>query len=292
MDGRPGRLDRAGAVRPVAEVDGDGVRLGGVGGVGRAAELEHDVGVLDDDGPAGGGPLGVERDERAPGPEDGEEADDHVGGTAEGDPDDLFGGESALDQMVGQLGGLLVHFTVRQGPVLVGDRDGVRPGARLLPEQLHDGGAGAVGPVVVPPGQGLDARRDAGGGDGGDGPVREVGQIVQGELGLGLIDAVRDRDGQAVRRDLPTGASATAVVDPAEDVGEGGGRGEVDAVGAAARRPGGQADGTRLGDGPVAVVAADPSAYGGEVGGRETYVRSGRSRHRKLSTLPRYVSWP
>ncbi|QTA30184.1 hypothetical protein JHY03_03000 [Streptomyces sp. CA-256286] len=288
VDRRLGRLGRAGAERPVVEVDGDGVRLGPVG-LARAVELEDDPGVLDDDGPAGGGPLRIEWYERASGLEHGEESDDHVGGSAERYPDDLLGCEAAPDEVMGQLCRFLGCLTVRQGPVLIDDRDGVGPGAGLLAEHLHDGRADAVGPVVVPSGQGLDPGLDTGRADGADGPVREVGQILQCQPRFGGLHAVGDGDAQPVRTDLPTRAAATAVVDPAEDIGERGAGGEVDAVGAGTRRPVGQSDGARFGDGPVAVVA-DAPAYIGEVGGREKNVRSGRFRHRRLSTLPRHTS--
>ncbi len=102
-----------GAEAPVAEVDADGLRFAGVvraGGV----QLEDDPRVLDDDGAAGGGPLRVERDESGACLEDAEQPDHHVGGAAEGDADDLLGGDSAVDEVVGQLGGELDGLTVGQ----------------------------------------------------------------------------------------------------------------------------------------------------------------------------------
>ena len=195
-------LGGVGAEPPVAEVDGHGFRFARVVLAG-VVELHHDPGVVDDDGPARGGPLRVERHERAPRLEHAEQADHHLGGAAQRDADDLFGGESALDQVVGQLAGQLGRFTVGQRPVLVDDGDGVRPGPRLLAEHLHDGRADPVGLGVVPPGQGREPRRHAGRADGADGPVREVGQVVQRELRVGRRDALGDGDAPAVRADLP-----------------------------------------------------------------------------------------
>ncbi|ARX88524.1 hypothetical protein SMD44_08011 [Streptomyces alboflavus] len=137
----------------MVEVDGRGVRFARVVLAG-AVQLEDDAGVVDDDGTARGGPLRVERDERAARLEDAEESDDHLGRAAEGDADDLFGGEAALDEVVRQLAGEFRCLTVRQGAVLVDDGDGVGPGQGLLAEHLHDGGADPVGVGVVPLGQG------------------------------------------------------------------------------------------------------------------------------------------
>lgn len=221
-DGDPGPFGGVGSVPPVAQVDGHGfwftrVVLSGV------VELQHDAGVLDDDGPARGGPLRIERYERTPRLEHTQQPDHHVGGAAQGDAHDLFGGEPAFDQMVSQLTGQLRRLTVGQRSVLVDDGHGVRPGPRLLAEHLHDGRADPVGPGVVPLGQGLEPGRRSGGADGADGPVREVGQVVQRELRFGRHDIFRDGDApaaDAVRAGLPTSGPVPAVVDPPEDVGE------------------------------------------------------------------------
>lgn len=98
---------------PVAEIDGHGVRFSPAA-LTRVVELQYDAGVLDDDRAAHGRPLRVERHERALRPQHGEEPDDHLGRAAQRDPDDLLGAESARDQVVGQLGGVLVYLTVRQ----------------------------------------------------------------------------------------------------------------------------------------------------------------------------------
>ncbi len=292
-DGDPGPLAGVGAEPPVAEVDGHGFRF--VRGVfARVVELQDDAGVGDDDGAARGGPLGVERYERGSRLEHAEQADHHGGGAVEGDGDDLFGGEAAFDQVVGQLAGELGRLTVGQRAVLVDDGDGVRPQACLLAEHLDDGRADPVRPGVVPLGQGREPLRDTGGADGGEGPVREVGQVVQGELRVGRYDAFWEGDGPAgrtvrtVRPDLPAGRSRTVVVRPAEDVGEEGAGGEFQAVGALPRRPVGQSDGARPGNGRVAVVAGAP-AHVGQAGGRKQHETSGRFRHRRLNALSRSI---
>jgi hypothetical protein len=67
---------------PVVQVDGHGFRFGRVV-LARVVELYDDPGVLDDDGPACGGPLRIERYERASRLEHAEQPDDHVGGAAQ-----------------------------------------------------------------------------------------------------------------------------------------------------------------------------------------------------------------
>ncbi len=248
----------------------------------RGVELDDDPGVLDDDRPALGGPVGVERDEGAARPEHPEQADDHLGGALQGDADHVLGGEAAGDQVMGQLGGQLVGLTVGQRAVCVDDGHGVRPGADLLAEHLHQGRAVPVGAGVVPPGEVLQPLRRAGRADGAERPVREVGQVVEGELCLVRRGPGREGDAPAVRRDGPTAGRRTAVVGPGEDVGEEGARGEVEAGGAVARGPVGQSDGARLGDGPVGEVAGAP-AYAGQVSRREPDERSGRFHHRRLN---------
>ncbi len=106
-------LGGVGPVAPVAEVDGEGLRfVRGVfaGGV----ELYDDPGVLDDDGPALGRPVRIERYERAAGPEHAEQPDDHVGGALQGDAHGVFRGEPASGQPVGQLGRHGSRLTVGQ----------------------------------------------------------------------------------------------------------------------------------------------------------------------------------
>ncbi|CAM5422014.1 hypothetical protein STENM327S_04832 [Streptomyces tendae] len=166
-----------------------------------------------------------------------EQSDHHFGGAFQGDPDDVFCGESAGDQVMGQLGGQLGGLAVGQGAVSVDDGDGVRPGARLCAEHLHQGGAVPVGVGVVPPGEELQPLRRAGGADGAERAVREVGEVVERELGVLRYDALREADGPAVRADGPPRGRRTAVVGPAEHVGEQGARGEVESGGAAARGP-------------------------------------------------------
>ncbi|CAM5536101.1 hypothetical protein SVIOM342S_09697 [Streptomyces violaceorubidus] len=87
-----------GAQPPVAEVDGHGFRFP-PGVFARGVELYDDARVLDDDGPASGGPVRVERDERAARLEHSEQSDHHFGGAFQGDPDDVFCGESAGDRV-------------------------------------------------------------------------------------------------------------------------------------------------------------------------------------------------
>ncbi len=283
-DGDARRPRRAGGVPPGAEVDGRGGRFA-VPVLARVVELQHDAGVLDDDGPALGGPGRVERDERASGLQHPEQPDDHVRRPAQRYPDDLFGGEPALDQMVRQLCRELRRLPVRQRPVLVDDRDGVGTRPCLLLEHLDDGGAEPVGPGVVPLVQGLEPRLRADGGDGAQRPVGEVGQVVQGELRVGRHHVRRGPDAAAVRPDLPAGGRGAALADPPEHVGEQGGRGEVDPVGAGARRPVRQPDGARLGDRTVGVVPGPP-AYVVQTGGGEQHGASSGIRHRRLVVLP------
>lgn len=278
-DGDSGVLGGTVAEPPVAEVDGHGFRFAR-GGLARGVELHDDPGVLDDDGPALGGPVRVERDERAARPEDGEQSDHHLGGAFQGDADDVFDGEPSREQLVGQLGRQLLHLTVSQSTALVDDGHGVRPGARLFAEHLHQAGTGPVGVGVVPPGEELQPLRRATGADGAERAVREVGQVVERELRLVGHDAARDGDGPRVG--APTGGRGTAAVGPAEHVGEQGARGEVESGGAAPLGPVRQCDGARLGDDLVGEVAG-AAAQAGQLRGRKPYERSGRFHHRRLN---------
>ncbi len=287
-DGDAGALGRVGGVPPVAEVDGHGLRFGRVV-FARGVELQDDPGVLDDDGPARGGPLRVERHERASGLECGEQPDHHVGGAGQGDTDDLFVAQSACDEVMGQLAGEFGRLAVGQRPVLVDDGDGVRSGQRLLPEHLDDGRADPVGLVVVPLGQGPEPGGHAGRADGAEGPVREVGEVVERELRVGRGDTVRDGDTPAVRAHVPTAGRRPAVVDPSEDVGEERAGREVDTVGALPRGPVRQTDGAGFGDGPVRVVTC-ASADICQAGGRKQCETSARFQHRRLSVPSRMWS--
>ncbi len=269
-----------GAVAPVVEVHGEGVRFAGAGPP-LAVELYGDPGVGDHDGAARGGPPGIEGDERAPGPEHGEQADHHLGGAVERDADGLLGGQAPAEQLVGELGGELRRPTVGQRAVLVDEGDGVRPQPGLFEEEFHDGRPDPVGGGVVPRGQGREPLGRAGRADGADGPVGEVRQVVERALRLVGRDACGDGDPDAVRggrADVPAPGRAAAVGDPAEHVREPGAGGQVESVGAAAGRPVGEADGGGLGHGPVGPVARAP-AQPGQAGRREQYGTSTRFRH-------------
>ncbi len=182
---------------PVGEVHGHRGRFA-LGPLPSRVELYGDAGVLDDDGPARGRPVRVQRYERAAGLEHAEQPDDHVGGAFQGDADHLLGGESEPAQAVGQLGGERGDLAVGQGAVFVDDGEGVRPGPCLLAEQLHQGRAYAVGAGVVPPGQFLAPCRGTDRCDGAEGPVGEVGEVVQGEPRLVRCGALGQGDGSVV----------------------------------------------------------------------------------------------
>lgn len=266
---------------PVAEVHGHRFRLVRCV-LARGVELYDDPGVLDDDGPAFGGPVRVERDERAARPEYPEQPDHHLGGAFQRDADHVFGGDPTGDQVVGQLRGQLVRPTVGQGAVFVDDGHGIRPGAGLFAEHLHQGGADPVGAGVVPAGEVLQPLRRAGRADGAERPVREVGQVVERAPGVVRCDAVRKGDAPSVGPDGPIAGRRTAVVGPGEYVGEERAFGEVEAGGTPARGPVRQSDGARLGDHPVGEVAGAP-AYVGQLPKREPDERSGRFHHRRLN---------